>query len=170
MVEDNIVTTAPKNLSNWWSSNGRFIVLGVLALLLLILFIYMYKTLRSYSRQLQNITSVLTEQQERLNTHAKLLGNPNKMSQADTNTLSLNDLRLPSNANEIDNIFHLSDNDNAVVEQPIPIVQSSDKLDLDIDEELQEEIQELENSVVKTTEDVSEKTNLSDHTSSPDVD
>lgn len=141
---------------NWWSTNGRYIILGVITFLVLLLFFYVYKMLKSFSRQLHHLTDIISDQQERLNLHSKLLFNSNVEENVYQSTenpkLSLKDIHLSNCGDKIDQLFHLS---NTIEEVPIveelPIVDEIPTID--IEDEIADEIKELEESAHKITTD-----------------
>lgn len=152
MSKDHLSTADPVVSSScplsWWSSSGRYIVLGIIGFLILLLFIYVYKMLSSYSRQIKILTDIVTEQQERLNLHSKYIGSgvpvisTNPLPVVDS--LTEEDLKLKSSSEQMDEIFLLSGNES----QPI-VVQNEKQVDDNektIEEELEEEIKELEES------------------------
>lgn len=154
MSSSSVIDISEPNIcvpKNWWSTNGRYIILGVITFLVLLLFFYVYKMLKSFSRQLHHLTDIISDQQERLNLHSKLLFNSNVEEivhqSAENPKLSLKDIHLSNCGDKIDQLFHLSDTTEEVPTSTIPIVEEIPQVD--IEEEIADEIKELEESAQK---------------------
>lgn len=149
---------------NWWTRSGRYVVLGVITFLVLLLFFYVYKMLRSFSRQLHNLTDIISDQQERLNLHSKLIFNTEQTAVVPSPAqeipkLCLKDVHLARSGDKIDQFFHLSssttdDNvfeeekkDGVVVDDFVLASKKEEEIEIDIEKEIAEEIKELQESV-----------------------
>lgn len=149
---------------NWWTSSGRYVVLGVITFLVLLLFFYVYKMLRSFSRQLHNLTDIISDQQERLNLHSKLIFNTEQnvvpSPAQEIPKLCLKDVHLAQSGDKIEQFFHLS---NSTIDEPIVDKEDDvadnhvfeekkdDDKEIDIEKEIADEIKELQESVKSDT-------------------
>lgn len=155
---------------NWWLTNGRYVTLGIIAFFVILLFLYVYKMLKSFSRQLHHLTDIISDQQERLNLHSKLLFHPNIVEENHsdpTPKLSLKDISLSSCGDKIDQLFHLSHEATTAPEEIIPV--NDKEIPVNIEEEIADEIKELEASAHNTTLDDAGKEESGHKTTSDDV-
>jgi uncharacterized membrane protein YdfJ with MMPL/SSD domain len=135
MTPESIVESIPS-----WAVKAKYVVLGVIILLILCLFIYMYKTLSSYSRHLQNLTKVVSEHEERLNHQSKLFSyNDEKNTNA-----SLNRIMEEKTYDKLPDVFQIPEETQEI------FIEKEPEPRIDFETELAEEIQELMESHVET--------------------
>jgi hypothetical protein len=171
VLVDNSNTTNSK--LQWWYYNSRYVILGILVFLVIMLIVYVYKMTRSCSRQLKYLTDIITDQQERLNQHSKLLFGHERHVVNDGESqpkLTLKDMQLSSLSDKFDQLFTLSnqsipsDNQHECIyqeqisstttepsETTDPQEDDDDEVATpsNVEEEIADEIQELHDSVVQ---------------------
>lgn len=156
-AESCILLNTYNPFKSWWTANMKYVVLGVIIVAFLFLCIHIKRTMSSFHHQLQNLTGIVAEQQQRLNIHSKILEMTRVGGSArETSPPTVDALIHSTNPSALSDVFYIAndDDDDDNNRPDKATLQGSPREDppvLDIENEIAEEMKELEESAASSS-------------------